>query len=639
MVKVVTQRIDIKAALAVGIFLACLTGPLQAEKYTPPGYGPGQNVEGTGYGLEAGYMQIAEDYYITLNPTLEFGLFDFRIGMQIPLQILALDQAPKGDQKVPSLREGTYNDMEDYSKLFRYIRHGTHLYFNPDDAFNWSLFYGAMNDGYIGHKTIIYRYVTTYDPSIYRAGFMADINNSWGGIEAFQSDVWRKEVVGGRAYIRPLGIAYGIHDLMTNAHSGRRSSSRQLALSLDDARNPTANGGLFYQEGKGSIGQQTHGKIRDVEFKGDDNVRFVERKNPVTGETEVRAERVPASGESGSGSETGTAGKGDVGKGDAGTKGVERGTVGDATGKADGSRKDPGRVAPTPGEDTKGEKWGKTFWSRWAVGYTVVRDLSAPLTLEKDGSNNLVIDPDTERPRNETDEVLTFVGMDTEFRLSPVRWLELTPYADLNRIKNLDNSEGTHIGLDSGFSFLKGFLKVSLRPEYREFSSNYIPSYFDSYYSIERTVYLPDGTGSNDGTVTDESQPKLQHLRNLSSDGAKTKGYFVEFILNIHDWVVLEATYEDYDGLDNSRMFVGLYVPNIAGFFLNGYYSKKGFNDANESFEFDNRSLAAGEIGYVLLGAFYVKVSYERSWQFDSGENGYVANDEKTVSFGFSSDM
>ena len=625
-------RVPVLAICAIWI------SALGAEKYLPPGYGPGQAADSGGFAVDVGYKQVAEDYYLTLKPAFEFGFWDFRVGLQLPLEVLAYDAEPKGEQKVPSIRRGTYDDTSDYAKVIRYVAHGKHLYFNPDDLFNWSFHFGEMHDGYIGHKTIIYRYNSSYDPTVFRAGFMADINNSWGGIEVFQSDAWRNEVIGGRAFIRPIGIAYGVHDLFLAGYSGP-GARRQLALSLYDARDPERNGGLLFGE-SGSIGQQTHKKMRDLKF--DENVKFVERKNPQTGKTEVVP--VPAGSDPDGGASSKGAGK----SGETGPGGKEAGRVGPDGGSARGGRsgdavtpggqpgKEPGRVNDPGKGDRKEEKFGRTFWSRWAVGYSVIRDVSAPLILEKDGSSNLVIDPDTSRPRSIDSDTLTFVGMDTEFRLSPVPWMDLTPYVDLNRIKDLPNSEGKHAGIDFGFTIFGNWLKISLRPEYREFSANYIPTYFDSYYAIERTVYIPNGSGSNDGKVTDDSQPKLQYLRGLADDGAITKGYFVELIFNFGSQVIIEGTYEDYDGANNSRVFVGLFVPNLfgSGLYTNGYYTKKGFDQANESFQFDDRSLAAGELGFAF-GSLYVQVAFQRSWQYDSTQSAYIANDEKVVSFGF----
>ncbi|NJO83691.1 MAG: hypothetical protein HC828_13395, partial [Blastochloris sp.] len=62
--------------------------------------------------------------------------------VDIPLEVLVLDREPKSGEDVPSIRAGTFDDTEDYLKMVQYVRYGTHLYYDPDDTFNWSFFYG-----------------------------------------------------------------------------------------------------------------------------------------------------------------------------------------------------------------------------------------------------------------------------------------------------------------------------------------------------------------------------------------------------------------------------------------------------------------------------------------------------------------
>ena len=57
--------------------------------------------------------------------------------------------------------------------------------------------------------------------------------------------------------------------------------------------------------------------------------------------------------------------------------------------------------------------------------------------------------------------------MDTEFRLSPFTFLEVTPYADLNKFKDIDKSKGLHGGVNFEFRIMET-LKLYIRPEYRE---------------------------------------------------------------------------------------------------------------------------------------------------------------------------
>jgi len=640
-------KTGMKRFLAVGILAAAVLVPgtifAQATNqplYLPSGYGMGQNAEGTGFNVSTGYTKVGNSYYLNVSPLIELPFFfDMRLGLQIPLEILVYD-GDKTGQKIPSLRKGTFDESTDYLKMIAYVRKGTHLYFNPDDSFNWSFFYGKMTDGYIGHRTIISRYVSTYDPTIYRAGFMFDINNNWGGIEAFRSDMIRNEVVAGRVYIRPFGIYHSVHDLFANNGTSLRS---QIALSRTENRDPERNGGVFFQEripgGQGGrIGQQFLNKIGEDYKEDDKHVEFREVTDPVTGETQVRA--VPVEGPAENRQPGQQPGPGQNAQPGQPAQNTQPGQPGQ-----NAQPGQPGQEQPAQAQEERSsgssEKWGTTFLSRWALGYTVVRDSNAPLTLEKDGSGNLVVDPETNRPRGDKTDNLTFIGYDTEFRLSPAPWLDLTLYTDVNKIKDFDKSEGLHVGLDTGFR-ISNLVRFTFRPEYRELSSNYIPVYFDSYYSLERTVYNPGGTGSGSGTATASSQTKLEYLKSLGSAGPKVKGGFAEMRLDVLQIFVLDANYEDYAGPNNSKVFVGFYVPispYTFGLFADGYYSKKGFDRLAESFKYDDRSLAAVEFGYSFFAGLYIKVGYQRTWVYDGNTSTYVAQDQRTVNFGFMSKM
>ena len=313
------------------------------------------------------------------------------------------------------------------------------------------------------------------------------------------------------------------------------------------------------------------------------------------------------------------------------------------------------------------------------LAHTSVQDLEAPLELEKDGSGNLVYDPDNNLPRtaqsdplrtedgyalcgdfgiyNACDpeaETLTVRGIDAEFRLSPFKNMNITPYVDMNEFRHINddqasfiselNSDGSvaeynfnivdedprgiHYGIDIEFRASQN-LRLSVRPELRQMDSNYIPTYFDSYYSLERSVYDPEGTGS-------VSQTKLEYLQSLEAGGTQVQGYFLEARLEyLPSEFVIDLEYTDYEGEDNSTVFLGLYFPDIIlGISINGYYEKKNFNDYEEAFEYDQRSLAAAQV-YKTFGLFKVGVNYVRTWEFNEDSGEYEPMDTKGLFFTF----
>ncbi|MCB1174644.1 MAG: hypothetical protein KDK39_13830 [Leptospiraceae bacterium] len=569
---------------------------LEAQAYVPPGYGSGSGTSSS-FGLDMALQEYGDDIYITLTPLFELPVGGFKIGLQIPVDVLVYDEDGSTGQDPPALREGQYDNLDDMARFVIYIKYGEHLYFDPDDAFNWSMYYGKITDGYMGHKTLIYRYVNNYNEDVFRAGLMADINNNWGGIEHFSSDVYRKEVIGWRGYIRPWGVITGMRNLFFA--QGDLPGLHQVALSHYE-RDFIAQSGVFYQEKipdqgtRGRVGQHFLPRFRDV-LKKERNTQFREVSDPVTGETHIEA--VPVD-----------------------------------------TRSDEQKILENQKEadDDSGSIWEHGFWNRFAIGYSVVEDRDAPLSLEYDGSGNLVIDPDTLVPRGLDDETVTFTGYDAEFRLSPFRWLDFTPYADINRIEEIDGAEGTHVGIDFLFK-LSGAFKVTVRPEYREYTSNYIPVYFDSYHAIERTVYNPGGDGDSTTGSGSNSVTKLAYLKSLPADEGITKGYFAQIIFEWVETIVLETTYEDYDGANNSVIFTGLYIPAVANLYFNGYYTKKNFDQVKESFEYDDRSLVSAELGYELFGGITLSVAFRRTWEYNDQSAAYEPVDETSYNVGYSS--
>lgn len=599
-----------------GWLLAQTSTPL----YQPPGYGPGQNAEGRGFGVDGGLKKVDGDYYLTISPTFELPLLGFRLGVQVPLEFLVYDRDPSLGQKVPSLRKGMYSDKSDYARLLKYIRRGTHLFYDPDDAFNWSFFYGQMTDGYIGHRTIVNRFVSTYDPTVFRPGLMADVNNNWGGVEAFASDVWNKEVRGGRAYVRPLGI------FVTgwNTFVAGDFSARDVALSVVESRRGRDD--YLFQErlpepGQGgSLRQHLYRTLKeDLE---DDRVDFKETVDPVTGERKI--EPVVRDANAPGDRPAGPTGPGKQPEG-TGPQPLPGGPTGP-------TERDP-KLEKAPDKDRKKSRsMEHGFLNRWAIGTTSVTDYGAPSSLEVDGSSNLVVDPYTLRPRAGTSENLTIKGVDTELRLSPFKWLELTLYGDINKIQNVDKATGRHVGMVFEFK-VSTLLRWYLRPEYREITSNYLPSYFDSYYAVERTTYLPPGTTGSSTT------PKLEYLRSLPADGIFHKGYYINSRLDFVSLFVLEAEYQDYAGPNNSQVMVGVFVPNISGFFMDGYYMKKNYDRIQDSFKVDDNSLMAAEAGLKFFGGLYVKYTIRRTWIYSSTTSRFEPVDESGVGFGYSATM
>ena len=110
-----------------------------------------------------------------------------------------------------------------------------------------------------------------------------------------------------------------------------------------------------------------------------------------------------------------------------------------------------------------------------------------------------------------------------------------------------------------------------------------------------------------------------------------SKGYFHTVILNIYR-IGFEANYEDYTGSNNSRVFVGAYIPVASILRFSAFYIKKGFDKSGEAFKVDDRSQGAAELA-INLGPVTIRAQNRRRWVLDSETNQFKAKDEQMLLF------
>lgn len=261
------------------------------------------------------------------------------------------------------------------------------------------------------------------------------------------------------------------------------------------------------------------------------------------------------------------------------------------------------------------EKDEDVIWNRFAIGYTYAYDGKAPTALELDTTGNIKFDKDNNAKLKSTKRI-GVEGYDAEFKILSMSYLELTPYVDFNRIRKVENAWGRHYGVNARIGGRDIYLVV--KPELRKMSSTYIPIYFDSYYEIERYQSNLEST---------YPYTKYEYIHTKTPNDPEVKGYYHTIIFNMYK-IALEANYEDYTGKDNSRVFVGLYVPVGTMFRVSAFYSKKGFDKSKEAFKVDERSMGAAELS-IKIGPVALSLQNRRRWVLDSATNQFKAVDEQ----------
>lgn len=525
------------------IFLLILLGtPLFSQVNSPPYLPPGmsQRPSASLFDYDAGINQFNKDTFLYVNPSFNFNTSSWGLGLQLPLNILLLDKEPKFENsRLGMLRPGDYDSKSDYQRVLNYVWYGDYGYYEPN-KYTYSFYMGKMFDGYIGHGTIINRYVNNPTVDNYKLGIMADFNTDFGGVQVFTNSITDREVNAARVYIRPYGTFLGLYRYFTGA----------------DVPAFMMVGNVMDEVGRKKIYQEADDykpETRTI-IERDERGKLVERQVPVS----IPVKEKPVS---------------------------------------------------TYGYDS--------LWNRFAIGFTNAFDAKAPNQLEFDTTGQVKFDS-TNNPKIASRSRLAIQGMDAEFKLINKSWLELTPYVDVNRIRNFENASGRHYGIL--FKWGSQNIKLTVKPEYRSMNKNYIPMYFDSFYEIERIQQNLDSA---------YPYTKYQYISNLETTAGTINGYFHTLIFTAYK-ITFEVNYEDYEGINNSRVFSGLYVPIGNLIRISGFYNKKGFDKNSEAFKLDDKSLGVAEIA-LNLNLFTIKLQNRRRWIFEPTENQFKSTDEQML--------
>lgn len=215
---------------------------------------------------------------------------------------------------------------------------------------------------------------------------------------------------------------------------------------------------------------------------------------------------------------------------------------------------------------------------------------------------------------------LSIIGVDIGFPIIKSSLATLTLYADYNKIINFGSGTATGVKFD-----LEGLGLVSLmaKLERRFNGEKYIPSYFNSFYELDRFRYFAG---------TDTFSSKVHQLSVLTDP---QNGWFGELgvrVLNLFDIV---GSYQRLDK-DAQSGILHLYseiAPEDAPFVARAGYDKVRIEDEKDIFTLDDRSYLYTELGYKPMPYLLISIVYH--WTFtpvrDSGDNVISYQTQKRI--------
>jgi hypothetical protein len=214
-------------------------------------------------------------------------------------------------------------------------------------------------------------------------------------------------------------------------------------------------------------------------------------------------------------------------------------------------------------------KSGNVFTRSLSVGFSAATDLSAPERLSRRPSGSRLLDATGSRFVTEN-RPIGFIGFDVEAKVVKTDNVDLKPYVDYSHL--LGGNGGLTVGLlgrfNAGTTVVHAFRTVA---EFRVLGSKYIPSYFDTFYEVERFVA---------GDVRLEGEPFADYItkRQKAFNGVGDRvGYYFEASWGIRNAVGFTVALEGVSNSAEKNFVAHLEVPFFNFLQLFGSYYKRGF--------------------------------------------------------------
>ena len=268
-----------------------------------------------------------------------------------------------------------------------------------------------------------------------------------------------------------------------------------------------------------------------------------------------------------------------------------------------------------------------------SFGYSFVADRNAPTKLKYEKYHDY--DPDDYingkddrlpriavdskgRPIVLDDEFLYMQGIDFELKLFKNEKVDIKTFTDYSWFKKDFVKGGFTFGLLGRFNLdEKNQHAIRIQLEGRAHHDSYIPSFFDTFYDIERIEMMTNIYGVKD--FQPDGRSKYWHLMN-DSDNKFVGSFYGEFSYSFRTWISLSVGYEKLP--DSSSIFAHLELPDLWILKMMVSYYKRGFGSAKELFSDSHvSSLFRGVVRLQILPFLYINGYAGKHWTFWNAKN------------------
>ncbi len=240
-------------------------------------------------------------------------------------------------------------------------------------------------------------------------------------------------------------------------------------------------------------------------------------------------------------------------------------------------------------------------------------EVGASYAVDFNKYSGIIISPSTLAATDEGR--MQIAGLDLGLPIISTSMLNLQLYSDYTKIINYGSGIATGIKLDvNGL----GILNASAKLERRFNQSQYIPSYFNSLYEIQRYQF-------------DTAAGTFVSKANLLSVTNQDNGYFGELDLHFLGMLDIIGSYQRLDKTPDSGILhlVANVSPEGMPIVVRGGYDKINIGAESQILKVDNNSFMYFELGYKPIS--YLLVSMLYNWTFTPiRDNNNVIIDYRT---------
>ncbi len=284
----------------------------------------------------------------------------------------------------------------------------------------------------------------------------------------------------------------------------------------------------------------------------------------------------------------------------------------------------------------------------FSLGETAVAELDAPLRAKvdvNDVDNNgirereYLVDQNTYKPFYESTKVVA-TGIDAEIKLIDTKTTDWKTYVDYSMLMSGLPTDGNHPvdgmpptryvssgGLTWGNLIRLNFGEdtihaLRLRAELRRYDQNYLPSYFDVMYEVQRLQYrIGSRTADPNGT-------KVQAIlgRPIVNDGAAVLGAYFEASWRIAELFAMAVGIEVNDSEPDNNFFIHLEMPEYKNFQFLATFHRRSAATAGSLFALHStgREIFLAKARYRVIDWFHVNA--EAITPFGIGPDSFFAN-------------